>query len=100
MGTKRSRDVLGVPMEKLKQKYPSFYENRPDTLNSEFADPGDRVKIRGDEAEVKHVEQNTDGSQDVYLQRSSQLDSGTYKMRVEQGKDRKQYVGELKRTFD
>lgn len=86
--------------EQLEARYSSYYKNRGDQMTSAFADVGDKVKFRGDSAVVRHVERNQDGSQDLTVQRSSQIGSGSYKVRVESDKNRTQFVSSVKPTHD
>lgn len=87
-------------LEQLKRRHPDYYRTRGDISEADFAEKGERVKIHGDEAEVMHVEHNSDGTQDVYASRSSALDSGTTLIKVEPDKNRKQQIRKIKRTFD
>lgn len=100
MGGRKSTTPSPPTKEQLQARYGDYYKNRGDQMTSAFADVGDQVKIRGDNAVVRHVEKNSDGSQDLTVQRSSQVGSGTYKVSIASDNHRTQYVSKIKPTHD
>lgn len=100
MGGSKSYNPKLPSMEQLKARHPEFYKNRSEVSTASFADVGDRFKLHGDEAKVLHVERNSDGSQELTVQRSAQGNSGTYKIGISPDKGRRQQISKIKRSFD
>lgn len=100
-GEMNSRKAAPMPEpteEQLKARFGEYYKSRGDTMTSAFADVGDQFKFRGDNAIVRHVEKEHDGSQSLTVQRSTQGDSGTYVVKVQPDNQRSQVVTEVKRS--
>lgn len=100
MGHRGQQKVPMPTLDQMKSRHSEYYANKDKPLTSEFADVGDRFRVGGDVAEVQHVEKNSDGSQDVTVQRSARGNSGTYVAKVVPGEGRRQDIASLKRTFD
>lgn len=101
MGGRFKRMMTEMPtQEQVEARNPDYYKNRSDTLDSPFGQVGEKYKFRGDDAVIRHVEQNSDGTQDMTVQRSSRIDSGSYKLTVSKDAGRKQVISKVKRTFE
>jgi len=100
MNSSRPSPVPEPSREQLQQRYSGYYKNRGDVSSAPFADVGDQFKLHGDNAIVRHVEKNHDGSQDLTVQRSVRGNSGTYKVTVKPDAQRTQVVTKVKRSFD
>lgn len=100
MGSRPPTPVPEPTREQLEARYGQYYKDRGDVLTSSFAEAGDDFKLHGDDAIVRHVEKNSDGSQELTVQRSVRGNSGTYQVKVKPDNNRSQVVTEVKRSFD
>jgi hypothetical protein len=94
------RDLRPPVTDLLRRRHPEFYESRGQGPPVTGFQPGEEIDMRGTQARVIGEEAQSDGTVEMWVQESSQCDSGTKKVTWQKTKDGAMEVSRIKKVFE